>query len=47
MRKRKLIEWRNEGKDQVKSRPRFPIMKNSRDIPNDKPFIGEKFGLFR
>ena len=41
---RKLIEWRNEGKDQGKGRPRFPTLKESR---KDKPFIGEKCGLFR
>ena len=42
-----MIEWRNEGKDQGKGRPRFPILKDSRETPSDKPFIGEKCGLFR
>ena len=43
IRMKKLIEWRNEGKEQgKKGRPRFPILKESREIPSDKLFIGEK-----
>ena len=38
----KLIEWRNEGKEQGKGRPRFPTLKESREISSKKPFIGEK-----
>ena len=37
----------SEGKDKGKGRPRFPIMKDSRENSSDKPLIGEKSGLFR
>ena len=43
----KLIEWKNKGKAEGKSRPRFPTSKDSGTIPSNKPFIGEKHGLFR
>ena len=44
---RKLRKWRDEAKDQGKGRTYFLTMKDSREIPSDKPFIGEKCGLFR
>ena len=44
---RKLMNWYAEGKAQGKGIPRFPIMKDSREIPSDKTSIGEKCGLFQ
>ena len=42
-----MIEWRSEGKEQCKGRPRCPTLKNSGEIHSNKSFIGEKYGLFR
>ena len=41
------MEWRSERKEQGKGRPRFPTLKEPRQIPSDEPFLGEKCGLFR
>ena len=43
----KFREWQINGKAEGKSRPRFPALKESRQLPSNKPFIGEKCGLFR